>query len=124
MIHLVNDKHEMEPRIPKDWIDAVVRVIRTGAQGREILITKRALQDWEATTLGFPYELLDSIERALVREGVTGNSVMGLEEPGETYEFWIFYNEKQLYCKVCLLEGRVSIKIISAHRPLKGTNKL
>jgi hypothetical protein len=111
----------MEPPIPQEWIDAVVRIIRTGTRGQEILITRRALQDWEVTTMSWPHDLLDSIERSLNRKGVTGNLEAGLEERGEAYEFWIFYGDKQLYCKVCLLEGKLKIKIISAHRPLKGT---
>lgn len=114
----------MEPPIPQEWIDDVVRIIRTGDSGREILITSRALQDWEATTMSWPHDLLDSIERSLNRKGVAGNLEVGLEERGEAYEFWIFHGTIQLYCKVCLLEGKLKIKIISAHRPLKGTQKL
>jgi hypothetical protein len=114
----------MEQPIPQEWVNAVVRIIRTGTRGREILITRRALQDWEATTMSWPHDLLDSIERSLNQTDVKGNLEIGLDEDGEAYEFWIFYEGKQLYCKVCLLEGRLKIKIISAHRPLKGTTEL
>jgi hypothetical protein len=114
----------MEPPIPKDWIDAVVRIIRTGDLYREILITKSALQDWDAATMTFPYELLDCITQSLNRNGVTGNLVEGLEERGQSYEFWIFHKGKQLYAKICLLEGKLKIKIISAHTPRKGTGRL
>jgi hypothetical protein len=110
----------MEAPIPKAWIDEVVRILRTGSLHREIVITRRALQDWEATTMGWPYELLDAIKDALSRPGVRGNLVIGLEDSGEAYEFWIYHQSKQLYGKVCLLEGKIKIKIISAHSPLKG----
>ncbi len=114
----------MELPIPQAWINDVVRICRTGSLYREIIVTKRALQDWEATTMGWPHELVDAIKEALIQTGICGNLVESMEDPGETYEFWIYYQGKQLYAKVCLLEGKVRIKIISAHTPLKGTERL
>jgi hypothetical protein len=114
----------MEPPIPQAWINDVVRILRSGTLHREIVFTRRALQDWEATTTGWPYELVDAIKEALSRAGICGNLVEGMEDPGETYEFWIYHQGRQLYAKVCLLEGKVKVKIISAHTPLKGTERL
>ena len=114
----------MEAPIPEAWIKPVLRILRTGALHKEILITRRALQDWEAATTGWPHELIDTIRDALDRAGVTGKLVTGMEDPGETYEFWIFFGRQQLYAKACLFPDHLKIKVISAHTPLKGTDKL
>jgi len=47
-----------------------------------------------------------------------------MAEPGETYAFWIYHHEKQLYAKVCLMEGKIKVKLVSAHIPLKGNEFL
>lgn len=114
----------MEPPIPQTWINSVVQICRSGSVHREILVTRRAMQDWEATTMGWPHDLVDAIQEALNCTGVCGNLIETMEDPGETYEFWIYHKSRKLYAKVCLLQGRVKIKIISAHTPLKGTERL
>lgn len=115
----------MEGPIPESWIKAVVRILRTGSVDREILITLRALQEWEATVPeSWPHELVDTIRHALERGDARGKRIEGMADPGETYAFWIHHGERKLYAKVCLLEGAIKVKVISAHRPLKGEDRL
>lgn len=110
----------MEVPLPEAWKESVVRILRAGAVNRDILITLRALQDWEATTMAWPHELVDSLAEYFSRSGVTGQRVEGMADQGETYEFLFSFKGQSLYGKVCLLEGKIKVKIISAHRPLKG----
>jgi hypothetical protein len=61
--------------------------------------------------------------KALSVPGVKGVKIE-LREKGETYAFWYFYDNRQFYGKVCLRADKVSIKLVSAHLPEKGTTRL
>jgi len=56
----------METPIPKEWIIQVAKILRSGNKGKEIIITRSALQDWEDATNGWPHELLECVIRALI----------------------------------------------------------
>lgn len=60
---------------------------------------------------------------ALSVPGVTG-ALVNLPEDGITHAFWFPYNKRLFYGKICLRSNRVNIKIISAHIPRHGTDKL
>lgn len=114
-----------EGPIPAAWLQAVCKILREG-DPQKIAWTKRALQDWMAATLStFTYEAQDAMLRTLSASGITGAAVP-LDEPGETYEF--FFDAEtmgsqpiKLYGKICLRPNHLTIKIISAHTPLKGS---
>ena len=109
-----------EKPIPDEWRLPVCQVLRNGTIGREIEQTLRSRKEWEAAfPAAFGFNLIDALHQTLARSGVRGNQVQ-LEEPGETWEFFFWYEERQMYGKVCLRLCGKRIKIISSHTPLKG----
>jgi hypothetical protein len=48
-----------------------------------------------------------------------GRRVLGMQEPGEVYEFMFWHLGRQVYAKICLQPSLVVI-VYSAHRPLRG----
>lgn len=109
----------MEATIPEHWIKTVMQILDTGGIDREIQVTVRARQNWEETTNLWGFDLVDAIKSALTSRG-TGKFIEAMHGDGETYAFWIFNKKQKLYAKLCLLKGRVSVRIISAHLPNNG----
>ena len=109
-----------EVEIPVEWRRRVCDILRT-RDGRRILVVIRARHEWEAAfPASFAFELYKALLDALEVDGVTGKRVTGMAPPGEVWAFGFEHGGQRLYGKVNLLEGRLSIMVYSAHRPLKG----
>lgn len=59
---------------------------------------------------------------ALEDESITGRKIEGMDEKGEVYAFWFYFEGRKLYGKINLLPGRDKILIYSSHLPRKGDN--
>jgi hypothetical protein len=109
--------------IPKHWRHTVAAILRRGSSGKEILLRKRARNEWQALTLDpFDGSLFHAIAAALEQETLHGKAHV-MDEPGETYAFAFSYQAASghvtVYAKVNLtIDGKVVI-IYSAHRPDK-----
>lgn len=118
----------MEEPIPKkEWLEPVVQLLRTGQFGRdkEIDIPPTTYIRWQGDSFGaWDYELRDDLIDALTKPLVMGKHVPDQPEMGVTYAFWFFHHRKQFYGKICLLNNRIQIKILSAHLPNKGIERL
>jgi hypothetical protein len=119
----------MEVQIPQVWRESVIRILRTGRFGKEILVTTRVFNEWEAQSLGaFPRDVCDPIIAALSDTSVTGRLIVGQLEPGVTYAFWFFFQagdeKRKFYGKICLYEGGRTMKLLSAHLPNHGDERL
>ncbi len=78
------------------------------------------MREWEAAfPAAFPYELIDALRNTLSRPEVRGKRVP-LNEPGETWEFFFWYEARKMYGKVCLRLCGKRVKIVSSHVPRKG----
>ena len=66
----------MEAPIPQEWLDVVLRILREGCFGKEILFPKSVFNEWQAHSLGaFIYEVREPIITALSVPGVVGKFV-------------------------------------------------
>jgi hypothetical protein len=109
--------------IPVEWAKQVCKILREGAPNK-ITWTGRAMREWQAATLSaFRYEPQEAMADALSVPGVTGHMV-DLPEDGVTHAFFFPYQKRVFYGKICLRSNQVNIKIISAHVPRHGTEKL
>jgi hypothetical protein len=109
--------------IPVEWAKQVCKILREGDQNK-ITWTLRALQEWSAATMSvFRYEPQDAMAATLSLPGVTGFKA-NLPEEGESYAFFFTFRKRIFYGKICLRPNQLNIKIISAHIPLQGTEKL
>jgi hypothetical protein len=89
---------------------------------KNVIIRERARTNWSDLFPSlFAGDLLTALSNALEDPELLGNQVLGMQEPGETYEFIFTYASRQVYAKVNLCPGEKVIIIYSAHRPLKGT---
>jgi hypothetical protein len=114
----------MLAEIPKAWREAVMTVLRRGTKGRDILVRKRAREEWSALTLNpFESSLFAALANALRRDGLQGRVYPDMEEPGETYGFVFDYAANhgtvRVYAKLNLQPGGKVVIVYSAHRPLK-----
>jgi hypothetical protein len=116
----------MEHEIPKEWLEHVVRILQNGDFGKAIVIPVRVRNDWDADTLGatFITDLRDLLIRTLNGPGIMGKLIFGQPEPGETYAFWFYYNNRKFFGKICLHTTKTTIKLLSAHLPNKGNERL
>src|ERR1700741_2093625 len=104
-----------ETEIPNEWRTATCQGLRIGTIGREIEQTVRSRRDWEAAfPAAFGCDLVAALLQTLSRSAVRGKQVL-LEEPGETWEFFFYHEERKMYGKVCLRLCGKRIKIISSH---------
>lgn len=118
--HLILYTQMDEVEIPADWRKCVCDILRT-RDGSRIRIVNRAKHEWDAAfPMSFAFDLYNALLDALEVEGVTGKRVTGMLPPGEVWAFWFVHEGQRLYGKVNLLEGKLSIMVYSAHRPLKG----
>lgn len=114
----------MLEEIPKGWRDAVIAVLRRGKSGRDILVRKRAREDWSALSLDpFDSSLFAALANALRRDGLHGRAYPEMDEPGDTYGFVFDYETRagsvRVYAKLNLQPGGQIVIVYSAHRPLK-----
>lgn len=110
----------MEEAIPKEWLAAVVAILRRGRFDREIAFPITSRNRWDADSFGQPmYELRDALI-AVLKPGVIGKFVPDQHEIGQTYAFRLPVGRQIFYGKICLHAGHKTIKLLSAHRPLKG----
>lgn len=120
----------MEAPIPQDWVNAVVRILRNGKFERDIICPRRMQDEWDAQTLGtaFLSDVREPLIQALVVPNVIGKLIPDQPEPGVTYAFWFFYKvgdeNKKFYGKICLFDNKVKIKLLSAHLPNWGDERL
>ena len=119
----------METQIPTDWLSPVLRILRDGRFEQEILVPRRVHDEWDAHSLGaFLWDVRDPLIAALSVAGVTGKLIVDQPEPGVTYAFWFFYKTgaglKKFYGKICLYNDKVKIKLLSAHLPNFGNERL
>lgn len=116
----------MEAPIPQEWLDAVLQVLRNGRFAHEILLTKRVYDDWDAGTLGtaFIWDVREPMIQALSIPGVVGKLIPDQPEPGVTHAFWFYFKVgpalRKFYGKICLYNGKIKIKLLSAHLPDRG----
>lgn len=114
----------MEVPIPDAWKKDVCTVLRTDDR-KKILLRESARLGWFAA---FPSawvsNLYEAIEKALLEPCVIGRRILDMEERGETYAFWFFYERRKLYGKICLTPSRDVVILYSAHPPRKGEEEL
>jgi hypothetical protein len=114
----------MEEPIPAEWVNAVLAIL-DDEDWKRIEMTNRARLDWEATfPSAFLGDLLDALHDALSEPDVIGRHIADQPELGQTYAFWFYHERRKLYGKICLRPNRLVLKILSAHRPLKGEDSL
>jgi hypothetical protein len=124
------DAIQMEAPIPQEWLKPVLRILRDGKFGREILYPERVRNDWDAHTLGtaFLWDVREPLIQALSMPGVIGKLEPDQPEPGVTYAFWFHFKVgekiRRFYGKICLYNDKVKIKLLSAHLPDKGEEYL
>ena len=107
--------------IPEPWRKAVLRVLQRGRFHHEILIPKSTGEEWETDSYGaFVFDVRYPLIDALSHSGIESLHVPGQPEPGETHAFWMFYQRRRFFAKICLHPGKITIKILSAHHPLRG----
>lgn len=121
---------EWEQPIPDEWLVPVLRILREGRFGHDIIFPTGVSDRWDADTLGTAfredvrYPLID----ALSEKGVIGMLEPRIKEPGVAYAFWFFFKVgaeiRRFYGKICLLNDKVKIKLLSAHLPDKGQERL
>jgi len=106
--------------VPEQWRTRVCFILDSGDR-KNIMIRKRALDDWSALfpTL-FPGDLLTALSEGLKEPDLMNKEVLFMQELGETYEFIFTYQGKRVYAKINLSPDNKLIIIYSAHRPLKG----
>jgi hypothetical protein len=108
--------------IPKDWRVSVIQVLAT-ADRRQIKWTTPARQRWETDTFGaWVTDAYDGMIAALQDDSIEGNETTAFPGQIAAYEFLFFRNREQrgpekMYGKIALEQGRISILILSAHRP-------
>ena len=112
--------------IPKEWRVAVVNALRTADQ-RRIDWTLPARQRWETDTSGaWVTDAYDGMIAALEDDSIEGNETTALPGQIAAYEFFFRRNRERggsenMYGKIALKQGRVSILILSSHRPERPT---
>ena len=119
----------METQIPRDWLAPVVRILRDGQFEKDILVPRRVQDEWDAHSLGaFLWDIRQPLIDALSVPHVKGKLVEGQPEPGVTYAFWFYYRTgiglRKLYGKMCLYDKKIKIKLLSAHLPNFGEERL
>jgi hypothetical protein len=115
----------MESPIPESWINAVLEVLQTGNFAKEILVPRGVARRWDDDSLGaFLCDVREPLIKALSVTGVIGKLIVDQPEPGETYAFWFYYDSRKFYGKICLYNDKITIKLLSAHRPNKGEERL
>lgn len=112
----------MPDPIPEAWRKDVVRILRS--QDRRLIDwTHPARQRWEADTYGDAqdYDAYDAMIATLERDDVTGNQTTSYAGQVAAYEFLFLFRSRLMYGKIALLERRVRILILSAHKAERTT---
>jgi hypothetical protein len=110
----------MAEAIPKEWRDAVCKIL-TARAPNTIQITRRAENQWLALFPElFRYDLFDGITGYLRQESALGTRVATMKEPGDTYAFIMLIHGRHVYAKICLRTGGRIVLVYSAHEPDKG----
>ncbi len=111
----------MSKPIPEWWRNDVVRILKAG-EAESIDWTIPASQRWDADSGGaWPYEALDAISQALQNPDIQGNETTSMSGQIATYEFLFNFQQQTMYGKIALMEGKVAILILSAHRAQRPT---
>jgi len=111
----------MTEHIPEVWKAAVLGILAQGLCSDRLRVTARARRDFEDMfTDQMAYEMVDLFADILRDPTLHGRRVVGMEPPGETYEFIFEHRGKQVYGKIGLHDNGELVILFSAHRPLKG----
>lgn len=106
--------------IPDEWKKSVREILRRAAPD-SMLFTKKARRDWQITfPEAYSFECNDAISVHLSQPQLTGKRISDMDEPGEVWAFWIFFDRVKLYTKVNLRPNQKSIIVYSCHLPNKG----
>jgi len=109
---------EKQP-IPESWWKPVREILREGDSAC-IEWTKQAFLDWRAATLSqFRNEAYEAMADYLSTADPIGRGI-NLPEEGETFAFFLQFNQRTLYAKICLRPSKRQIKIVSLHTPRRG----
>ncbi len=107
--------------IPDSWRQDVVRILKSG-DSRFIEWTSRARSDWNV--FGVSHQAYELLISTLSTPGLlVGRQVLFMDGNAEVWEFLCPHPlgiDKPLYAKIGLKEGRLNIKIFSAHIDLTG----
>ena len=108
--------------IPKEWRQAVVKALESG-NPRKIEWTKPARARWENDTFGaWMSEAYAGMITALEDDSIEGNETTPFPGQIAVYEFFFYRNRdrggpEKMYGKIALKQNRVTILVLSAHRP-------
>ncbi len=112
--------------IPKEWRQAVVKALES-ADPRKIEWTNPARSRWEIETSGaWAIEAYTGMIAALEDDSIEGNETTSFRGQLATYEFFFHRNRdrggpEKMYGKIALKQNRITILILSAHRPERQT---
>lgn len=111
----------VEP-IPLEWKKAVIQILKTGTTNREILWRPNAVSTW--MVYGYQMDVYPAMLATLEQEGCLGRrwfQVEKQERGGEAYAFMFRYKGYSygFYGKIHLHDGKVKIKVVSAHKAEK-----
>lgn len=119
----------METEIPQDWLKPVLKILAGGRFEKDILVPKRVQNEWDSHSFGaFLCEVREPLIAALSAPNVGGKLIADQPEPGVTYAFWFFYRTadttRKFYGKICLYDDKIKLKLLSAHLPNFGNERL
>jgi len=111
----------MVERIPDEWKDAVLSILRKGdLDFVEIMETSARIPFSDLFPGSFSYEILEAFEDGLDDEDLQGRQIHDMDEDGTTWAFLFKHRKKKIYGKICLTPDNELIIIYSAHAPRKG----
>ena len=111
----------MVERIPDEWKNAVLAIIRGGdLDCVEIKQTTAFIPFSHLFPGAFAYELLDAFADGLSDNDLEGRQIHDMAEEGTTWAFIFNHRGERIYGKLCLTPDNQLIIIYSAHPPLKG----
>ena len=115
-------KYDPLPLIPKNWKDAVCRILEEN-RPNSVMVTSRARLDWESTFPDtFEFQRNEAIIHSLRRPDIEGRRIYGMTENGEVWQFWTIYRNRQIFTKINLLPNNQVVIVYSTHPPLKGNS--
>ena len=112
----------MEKRIPDDWKQAVLDILKEGDLDRiEIRETSARIPFCDLFPFAFSHDLIDAFITGLGRDDdLMGRQIHDMAEPGTVWEFIFTYRQQKILGKLCLTLNNEIVIIYSAHAPRKG----
>ena len=110
----------MAERIPSEWKNAVLTILRSGDED-SIIIKKIAIRLFnDLFPCAFTHDLLNALINGLGDDEIKGRQIFTMDEEGTTWEFIFTHQKEKLYGKICLTPDNKLVIIYSAHAPRKG----